>query len=509
MAKQTINIGASPNDGTGTPLRTAFDYTNQNFTELYTATGPSGNNIVVPGTATITGDLTVRTNKLFVNATGVGVGTTSVFGDFTIQNSSNCRFEVTSSAGGTSIENLNNARNAYLNMTMYADAYIWNRLGTTAMTLNTSGLGVGIAPTSFGAGYGTIQVSGATGSGIRMGSPTNGSFIYSDNTWLNILTETNIPHRHFVNNQIQYTVQHPGIFTWLDGAGGTRMTLNSTGLGVGASPSTKLDVLGSGDGELRVRAASDAALIFSETTANKNWKLKPSGGDFYFQYSATAYNSGYSSMLTLTSTGNVGVGVTPSAWGSFFKSIESGAPSAYVIAAANVNGVQLSSNCYNDNTNWLYKTTGTAARFAVNTSQFQWFIAPSGTAGNAITFTQAMTLDASGRLLVGTTSAFTDLTGSKEVKVGDGGMQTLTIASFPATTATNVARGGLGGLVYVGAYNGTGQYGAIVLWTASSATVVSVINGTGSTITFGVSGGFLQMTSSLALTQVNTNSLRI
>jgi hypothetical protein len=56
MAKQTINIGASPNDGTGTPLRTAFDYTNQNFTELYTATGPSGNNIVVPGNATITGD---------------------------------------------------------------------------------------------------------------------------------------------------------------------------------------------------------------------------------------------------------------------------------------------------------------------------------------------------------------------------------------------------------------------------------------------------------------------
>jgi hypothetical protein len=39
MAKQTINIGASPNDGTGTPLRTAFDYTNQNFTELYAALG--------------------------------------------------------------------------------------------------------------------------------------------------------------------------------------------------------------------------------------------------------------------------------------------------------------------------------------------------------------------------------------------------------------------------------------------------------------------------------------
>jgi hypothetical protein len=106
--------------------------------------------------ATITGDLTVRTNKLFVNATGVGVGTTSVFGDFTIQNSSNCRFEVTSSAGGTSIENLNNARNAYLNMTMYADAYIWNRLGSEAMRLNSTGLGVGVVPS---AGKGALQLS--------------------------------------------------------------------------------------------------------------------------------------------------------------------------------------------------------------------------------------------------------------------------------------------------------------------------------------------------------------
>ena len=38
-------------------------------------------------------------------------------------------------------------------------------------------------------------------------------------------------------------------------------------------------------------------------------------------------------------------------------------------------------------------------------SQFQFYTAPSGTAGNAISFTQAMTLDASGRLVIGGTSA--------------------------------------------------------------------------------------------------------
>ena len=112
MSKQTINIGASPNDGTGTPLRTSFDYTNQNFTELYTALGggvglpgattqvifnDGGTNLagdaglvynkttdaltvaglVTAGSATITGDLTVDTSTLKVDSTNnrVGVGT--------------------------------------------------------------------------------------------------------------------------------------------------------------------------------------------------------------------------------------------------------------------------------------------------------------------------------------------------------------------------------------------------------------------------------------------------
>ena len=36
MAKQVINIGTTANDGTGDPLRTAFDKVNDNFNELYT-----------------------------------------------------------------------------------------------------------------------------------------------------------------------------------------------------------------------------------------------------------------------------------------------------------------------------------------------------------------------------------------------------------------------------------------------------------------------------------------
>jgi hypothetical protein len=36
MAKQTINVGAAPNDGTGDTLRDSFVKTNDNFTDVYT-----------------------------------------------------------------------------------------------------------------------------------------------------------------------------------------------------------------------------------------------------------------------------------------------------------------------------------------------------------------------------------------------------------------------------------------------------------------------------------------
>jgi hypothetical protein len=52
-----------------------------------------------------------------------------------------------------------------------------------------------------------------------------------------------------------------------------------------------------------------------------------------------------------------------------------------------------------------YITTEYASFYQQYQGQHQWFNAPSGTAGNAITFTQAMTLNASGNLLLGQTTS--------------------------------------------------------------------------------------------------------
>lgn len=45
MAKQTINIGTTANDGTGDPIRSAFDKSNDNFTELYDGAGVADDSI--------------------------------------------------------------------------------------------------------------------------------------------------------------------------------------------------------------------------------------------------------------------------------------------------------------------------------------------------------------------------------------------------------------------------------------------------------------------------------
>lgn len=49
MANQVINIGAAPDDGSGDPLRTAFDKVNDNFSELYGLVRAQGAVPVVAG----------------------------------------------------------------------------------------------------------------------------------------------------------------------------------------------------------------------------------------------------------------------------------------------------------------------------------------------------------------------------------------------------------------------------------------------------------------------------
>jgi hypothetical protein len=102
--------------------------------------------------------------------------------------------------------------------------------------------------------------------------------------------------------------------------------------------------------------------------------------------------------LLIDSAGNVGIAVTPSAWTSSVRAID------IVSGGLGVFSGGITHNAYFDNTDarWEYKGTGPATYYNLQTGVHQWFVAASGTANNPITTfaTAAMTLDASGNLIL-------------------------------------------------------------------------------------------------------------
>jgi hypothetical protein len=103
---------------------------------------------------------------------------------------------------------------------------------------------------------------------------------------------------------------------------------------------------------------------------------------------------------TTFSGGNLGLGIAPSAW-TTYKAIDILGYASF--SSYNGNEADMSANAYY-NAGWKYKNTAAATLYQQDTGVHRWQYAPSGTINTAITWTPAMTLDASGNLLVGTTS---------------------------------------------------------------------------------------------------------
>lgn len=149
-----------------------------------------------------------------------------------------------------------------------------------------------------------------------------------------------------------------------------------------------------------------------------------------------AWSTNGTERVRIDSSGNVGIGVTPSAWGFAYKAVQLFFGSGPFSSNAGATG--LSGNCFNDGTNWVYASSNPATRYELGTDggNHRWFIAPSGTVGNAITFTERMRLDQNGNLGIGTTSATVpcDVNGAVRTR-------SVTVATLPAAaTAGSGAR---------------------------------------------------------------------
>jgi hypothetical protein len=148
--------------------------------------------------------------------------------------------------------------------------------------------------------------------------------------------------------------------------------------------------------------STGGALRFS-TSANTAfyWDIgreNVSTGDFLFR---KANGGAAVDIMRIDNAGNLGLGVTPSAWaGTGVKAFQFQNGS---LAASNTFGTLLSFNSIYDG-NYKYLVNGSAGQYEIGSNEHRWKVAPSGTAGNAISFTQAMTLAANGNLLIGTTT---------------------------------------------------------------------------------------------------------
>jgi hypothetical protein len=103
--------------------------------------------------------------------------------------------------------------------------------------------------------------------------------------------------------------------------------------------------------------------------------------------------------MRIDSSGRLGLGVTPSAWGSNYSVEDVGSFGA--IASLNtLNQFHVTCNSYNDNTNWKFKTVNASLRYTLQNDQHEWYYSASGSAGSNITYTQVMVLTAAGNLTI-------------------------------------------------------------------------------------------------------------
>ena len=223
------------------------------------------------------------------------------------------------------------------------------------------------------------------------------------------------------------------------------MTLDASGnLGIGtSSPSEKLHIYG---------ANPYILLQGSEASAQTLYMRESAGGLFFGQY-------GVGTRMLLDASGNLGLGVTPSAWFANSKVLQF-AGGTTIEGRSNYASIGFfSTNVYRDSSATdRYIATLAAAEYIQDTGVHKWLTAPSGTAGNAISFVQAMTLDASGNLLVGATS---DSTG---------------------TLATGILSKSAGGTNYIAQHTSGG--GTAFRFYTSTSTLAGAINTSGNTTAY-------------------------
>jgi hypothetical protein len=338
---------------------------------------------------------------------------------------------------------------------------------------NAGNVGIGVNPTNA-----KLEVSASSGEVFRADASGGAFRIVANQTDVSLNGGSNV---------IQF----------INGSEGMRLT--STGLGIGtSSPSDKLTVVS-------ISQFSGATIQGGTTNGASILTLKNS--DSAGNWALGVYGSGISNTgnnlyiydnvtnavrLLINSSGNLGLGVTPSAQGATYRAINLSSSASYFSiagqgAAACEGNLLWNARTTGDET-FAYMNTGDQASRFRQAGQFSWHTAPSGTAGNAISFTQAMTLTAGGGLLVGSTS--TPASGSSTILAansGGGGVQLAHVGSGGGGLYVGLGGGGIATYTYTGAV-GSESYTEAARINSSGQFFIGTTTGNAKLLVIGASG---------------------
>jgi len=177
VAKQTIGIGTTANDGTGDPLRDAFDKVNDNFDEVYSAFTFASNNATVANNVLI-GNSTVNSvaNSTTVSISNSTSEVTTTSGSILVGNStvnsiansstivvSNSTSSITVSEGTIAVGNSTVNTTANSSLVNATSVTVNSNTGLTLGTSDTSANGFTYLPNGLIIQYGSVDANTTVG----------------------------------------------------------------------------------------------------------------------------------------------------------------------------------------------------------------------------------------------------------------------------------------------------------------------------------------------------------